>query len=186
LQFAAVNHLMTEQYGKSLRILAVWSKKLEAVGHWYQQLIAECLGKHGKGPTPLTVVGSRDLHTCGQLLLEGPRDRLINNLIVKNPRSVPVMIQMADHNEDGLNALSRKGLPDLTLAALRGANQVFFDVGRPAADIIVPGLSEHTVGQLMQMLMLATVVEGRLMGVNPYSQPAVDIFKQQQLDFLQS
>ena len=185
LQFAGVNHLMAEQCGKPLRVLSVWSKKLEAVGHWYEQLISECLGKRGRGPTPLTAVGSRDLHCRGQLLLEGPRDRVINNLVVKSQRSVPVLVQMSDHNEDGLNAVSRKGIPDLTSAALRGANQACFDAGRPTADLVVPTLSEHTIGQLLQMLMLATVVEGRLRGVNPYSQPAVNLYKHRQLDALE-
>jgi glucose-6-phosphate isomerase len=41
----------------------------------------------------------------------------------------------------------------------------------------VPTLSEHTVGQLLQLLMLATVVEGRLMGVNPYGQPAAEAYQ---------
>ena len=48
---------------------------------------------------------------------------------------------------------------------------------RPTADLTLPVLSEHTVGQLMQMLMLATVVEGRLMGINPYGQPGVEAYK---------
>jgi glucose-6-phosphate isomerase len=84
---------------------------------------------------------------------------------------------MADHNEDDLNALSRKSYPDLSEAALRGANQAYSESARPTADLIVPTLSEHTMGQLMQMLMLATVVEGRLMGINPYGQPGVEAYK---------
>jgi glucose-6-phosphate isomerase len=185
LQFAGINHLMAEQGGKPVRVLSVWSKKLETIGHWYEQLVSESLGKRGRGPTPLTVVGPRDLHCRGQMLLEGPRDRMINNLVVRSPRSVPVLVQMSDNNEDGLNALSRKGMPDLTSAALRGANQAYFEAGRPTADLVIPTLSEHTIGQLLQMLMLATVVEGRLMGINPYSQPAVDVFKHHQLDALE-
>jgi glucose-6-phosphate isomerase len=185
LQFAAVSHLLAEECGKPSRVLAVWSKKLESVGHWYEQLVSESLGKRGRGPAATTVVGTRDLHCRGQVLLEGPRDRVINNLVVKSPRSVPVQVQMSDHNEDGLNAISRKGIPDLTTAALRGANQAFFDVGRPTADIIVPTLSEHTLGQLFQMLMLATVVEGRLAGVNPYSRPAEELYQHNLMDHLQ-
>ena len=50
-------------------------------------------------------------------------------------------------------------------------------MGRPTCDINLPGLSEHTMGQLLQMLMLATVVEGRLMGVNPYSAPSADGYR---------
>jgi glucose-6-phosphate isomerase len=174
LQFAGVNYLLAEELGKPLRILSVWSKKLEGVGLWYDQLLTESLGKQGRGPTPLTIVQTRDRYGRGQQHQEGPRDRVINNLVVKNPRALPIMVQMADHNEDELNVYCRKGLPDLLGAALRGTTQAYFEVARPTADLVVPTLSEHTVGQLLQMLMLATVVEGRLMGINPYSQPGLE------------
>src|SRR5262249_31762880 len=152
------NYLMAQQLDKPMRVLAVWSKKLEALGLWHDQLLAESLGKQGRGPTPLTVVQTRDLHSRGQQHQEGTRDKVINNLVVKSWQSVPIPIGMSDHNEDGLNALNRKGLPDLLDAARQGTNQAQFDAARPTADIIMPVLSEHTMGQLMQMLMLATVI----------------------------
>jgi glucose-6-phosphate isomerase len=62
-------------------------------------------------------------------------------------------------------------------AAFRGTNDAYAAVARPTADIVMPTISEHTIGQLMQMLMLATVVEGRLMGINPYGQPGVEAYK---------
>ena len=37
-------------------------------------------------------------------------------------------------------------------------------------------MAENRVPTL-QMLMLATVVEGRLLGVNPYGQPGVEAYK---------
>jgi glucose-6-phosphate isomerase len=177
LQYAAVNHLMAEEQGKPVRVLSIWSKKLAAVGLWYDQLLAESLGKRGRGPTPLTAVQTRDLHARGQQHQDGPRDKVINNLVVRNPRHPPILIGMADRNEDDLNALNRTGLPDLMRAALEGTNRAYFEAARPTADLIVPTLSEHTMGQLLQMLMLATVVEGRLMGVNPYGQPGVEAYK---------
>jgi glucose-6-phosphate isomerase len=179
LQYAGVNYLMTEEIGKPVRVLAVWSKKLEALGLWHDQLLAESLGKQGRGPTPLTVAHTRDLHSRGQQHQEGPRDKIINNLVIRTPRTPPIAVGMADHNEDQLNALARKTLPDIMEAALRGSNQAHQDVARPTADLVVPTLSEHTMGQLMQMLMLATVVEGRLMGINPYGQPGVEAYKRQ-------
>lgn len=177
LQYAAVNYLMCQDADKPIRVLACWSKKLEVLGMWYDQLLAESLGKQGRGPTPLTIVQTRDLHSRGQQHQEGTRDKIINNLVVKTPRLPPITIGMAERNEDDLNALSRKGLPDLMDAALRGTTQAYLDVARPCADLVLPTLSEHVMGQLMQMLMLATVVEGRLMGVNPYGQPGVEAYK---------
>ena len=55
---------------------------------------------------------------------------------------------------------------------------------RPTTDLTLPALSEHVMGQVMQMLMLATVVEGRLLGVNPYGQPGVEAYKKNMVRIL--
>lgn len=186
LQFACINHLAAEELGKAVRVMAVWSKKLEALGQWYDHLVAESLGKHGRGVTPLTCVMPRDLHTRGQQHQEGARDKIIHNLLVKQPKSPPIQIGMSDRNEDDLNGLSRKSLPDILDASWRGATQASFDAARPTADLLLPTLSEHTIGQLMQMLMLSTVVEARLMGINPYGQPGVEVYRKHMRSFLKS
>jgi glucose-6-phosphate isomerase len=186
LQFAAVNYLMAVDVGKRTRVLAVWSRKLEAVGWWYDQLLSESLGKQGRGPTPLTVVQTRDLHSRGQQHQDGGRDKVINNLYVRSAKHTPIPIGMADRNEDELNAISRKGYPDLLEAAFKGTNEAYQDAARPTADIVLPVLSEHTMGQLMQMLMLATAVEGRMSGINPYGQPGVEAYKANMMRILKS
>jgi glucose-6-phosphate isomerase len=177
LQYAAVNYLMNTQVQKPIRVLSIWSKKLEALGYWYDQLLAESLGKQGQGPTPVTALQTRDLHSRGQQHQDGTRDKIINNLVVKSWTHPPMMVGRSDRKEDPLNEYSRKGWPDIMNAALQGTNQAYYGAARPTADIVLPAISEHTMGQLMQMLMLATVVEGRLMGVNPYGQPGVEVYK---------
>jgi glucose-6-phosphate isomerase len=174
LQFAGINYLMTTERHKGTRVLAAWSKKLEGLGRWYDQLLAESLGKNGQGPTPLTIVPTRDLYARGQQLLEGPRDKMINHLTVRTPRQPPIMIGMADRNQDDLNQFNRKGFPDLLDASLQASHKACFDAARPAAELVLPALSEHVMGQVMQLLMLATVVEGRLLGINPYGQPTAE------------
>ena len=57
-------------------------------------------------------------------------------------------------------------------------DEAYADAARPTADLVLPTLNEHAIGQLLQMLMLATVVEGRMMGTNPYGQPGVEAYKQ--------
>jgi len=186
LQYAAVNYLLSEEFGKPVRVMALWSKKLESFGLWYDQLVAESLAKNGRGPTPMTSVLSRDLHSRGQQFQDGTRDKIINNVVIKTPRTPPVNIGMGEHNQDDLNWLNRKGYPDFMSAAYRATLEAYGEVARPTADLVLPVLSEHTMGQLMQMLMLATVVEGRLMGVNPYSQPGVDVYKRHMKTILKS
>ncbi|CAN5260608.1 glucose-6-phosphate isomerase [soil metagenome] len=186
LQYAAVNYLLSEEYHKPTRVLACWSRKLESVGLWHDQLLSESLGKQGRGPTPLTVVQTRDLHSRGQQHQDGTRDKVINNLFVRTIKHPALPIGMSDRNEDDLNSISRKGYPDLLAAAFEGTNQAYLEAARPSADIILPVLSEHTLGQLLQMLMLATAVEGRLSGINPYGQPGVETYKQNMMKFLKA
>jgi glucose-6-phosphate isomerase len=177
LQYAAINHLMHEEMHKPIRVLSVWSKKLEALGFWYDQLLSESLGKQGRGATPITAVETRDLHSRGQQHQDGCRDKMINNVFVKSVRQPEISLGMADHNEDDLNALSRTTYPQMLKAGFEGTKQAYRDVAHPTADIMLPAINEHALGQLMQMLMLATVVEGKLMGVNPYGQPGVQAYK---------
>ena len=174
LQFAAVNALVTRDLKKPIRVLNTWSKKLGSLGLWYAHLVSDALGKRGHGPTVLNMLSSRDLVTRGQQHQEGTRDRVIINLYVKSPRSVPIDVQMDETNADQLNRYARKTLPDIMAASWEGMNRSYHQVARPTADLIVPTLSEHTLGQLLQMLMLATAVEARMLGVSPYSAPSRD------------
>ena len=76
-----------------------------------------------------------------------------------------------------MNSLSGKTLPDILQAAFAGTNQAYAEDFRRTAAIRLPRLDEGSLGQLLQMLMLATVVEGRLVGINPYGQPGVEAYK---------
>jgi glucose-6-phosphate isomerase len=177
LDYVGVAHLMEERQGATIRILSAWANGLEALGLWYDQLLSESLGKQGRGATPLTVVNSRDLHSRGQQHQEGRRDKLITNLIVGEVRRDRLKAGRSDLNHDELNSLEDKTMPELLQAAIEGTNQAYRDDGRPTADVHLPRLDEATLGQLLQMLMLATVVEGRLIGINPYGQPGVEAYK---------
>ncbi|MBC8352429.1 MAG: glucose-6-phosphate isomerase [Planctomycetes bacterium] len=177
LDFVGVSHLLEQQRGASIRIMSVWSKALEAVGLWYDQLLAESLGKAEKGATPLTTVNTRDLHSRAQQHQEGRRDKLVTNVIVDNWRCDSLAVGHSDLDQDKLNDLAYKTLPELMSAAIQGTNEAYREDNRPTADIHLPDTSEASIGQLFQMLMLATVVEGRLMGINPYGQPGVEGYK---------
>lgn len=177
LQYTAVNHLMEINRGATARLLSVWSKALETAGLWYDQLLAESLGKFQKGAMPLTTVNTRDLHSRHQQHQEGRRDKIINNVIVENCRFDPLMVGSRASDVDTLNDIAEKGLPDIMTAAIQGTNQALREDGRPTTDLYLPRVDEYHMGQFFQMLMLATVVEGRLLGLNPYGQPGVEAYK---------
>jgi glucose-6-phosphate isomerase len=177
LRYVAVNHLLEVKRGATIRVLSTWSKALEAVGLWYDQLLAESLGKDKLGATPLTTVNTRDLHSRHQQHQQGRPDKVFNNLIVENFRQDPLAVGDSSRNQDGLNDIAGKTLPDIMEAAIRGTNEALHEDGRPTTDLILPECNPYTIGQLLQMLMLATVVEGRLLGINPYGQPGVEQYK---------
>jgi glucose-6-phosphate isomerase len=168
---------MEELRGAAIRVLSTWGKGLEAAGMWYDQLLSESLGKQGRGATPITVVNTRDLHSRGQQHQQGRRDKLITNLIVDQARRPAFAVGRSELDQDQLNALADKTLFDIMSAASAGTNQAYAEDGRPTADLHLPRLDEASLGQFFQMLMLATVVEGRLIGVNPYGQPGVEAYK---------
>ena len=178
LDYVATCHLFEKDCGRNIRVLSTWGNRLEAVGLWYDQLLAESLGKHERGATPITGVNTRDLHSRGQQHQEGSPDKLITNLFVEHCRSSALSIpESRGFNADELDRYSGMTLPDVLTAALNGTNQAYADVDRPTANLVLPKLNEYTLGQLFQMLMLATAVEGRLIGINPYGQPGVEAYK---------
>jgi glucose-6-phosphate isomerase len=73
--------------------------------------------------------------------------------------------------------MAGKSLPEMLRAAIKGTNQAYLSDQRPTADIHLPSNDEGSLGQFLQMMMLATVVEGRLLGINPYGQPGVEAYK---------
>lgn len=177
LDYVGVNHLAEVNLGCRTRILSAWSNALESTGLWYDQLLAESLGKQELGALPLTVVNTRDLHSRAQQHQEGRRDKIVNNLIVDAYRHDPLGVGKTGWNQDGLDDLAHRSMPELMAAAIRGTNDAYREADRPTTDIHMPLANEFSLGQLFQMLMLATVVEGRLLGINPYGQPGVEAYK---------
>jgi glucose-6-phosphate isomerase len=177
LKYVAVNHLLETLRGCNVRILSVWSKALESAGLWYDQLLAESLGKDLLGAMPLTTVNTRDLHSRHQQHQQGRRDKVVNNLIVDKYRFDALPVGRRTSDPDSLNDIAEKTLPDIMKAAIEGTNEALRSDGRPTTNLFMPRVDETFMGQFFQMMMLATVVEGRLLGMNPYGQPGVEAYK---------
>ena len=177
LDYVATCHLFEKHLSMDVRVLSTWGDRLEAVGLWYDQLLAESLGKDQRGALPLTVVNTRDLHSRGQQHQEGKRDKLIHNLYAETAGSADPAIPESSDDQDGLNKYAGKTVFDVLTAAREGTDQAYAEDRRPTADIALPKLNAKSVGALLQMFMLATAVEGRLIGINPYGQPGVEAYK---------
>jgi len=186
LDYVGVCHLLEKHHGMDIRVLSTWGNKLEAIGLWYDQLLAESLGKQEQGATPLTVVNTRDLHSRGQQHQEGKRDRLITNVTIGSPTLDAIQVPNVTDNldQDQLNRIAGKTMPELLLAAIDGTNKAYRDDNRPTADLRLEKLDAYHIGALLQLLMLTTTIEGRLIGINPYGQPGVEGYKNNMSDIL--
>ncbi len=131
LQFAAVSRRMAEQGGRA-RVFASAHSQLNAVGRWYGRL---------------TATAHRGLP-------------LITNLIVREPRRDPLIVPALPAcvaNADGLDHLTGPSWPDL-LAATHAAHA---SSEQPSDTILLPRVDEHSIGQLLQFLVLANLVASR-------------------------
>jgi glucose-6-phosphate isomerase len=166
LRFAGVSRLAEERLGATIRVVSCWSHRLEALGPWYDQLLAESLGRRGSA-APVAAVVARDPPGAGPEHRRWRRDTLTMNLVGGEPRcdrlTLPALGGLAA-NEDGLDDLVGRSWPEMLAAAVAGTTEAFADEQLPAVSLILPRIDEHTVGQILQMLMLATAVEGRLEG----------------------
>ena len=177
LQYVGAAHLLETSRGVDIRVLSVWSKALESAGLWYDQLLAESLGKAEMGATPVTAVNTRDLHSRAQQHQEGRRNKVIVNVAIRSTRTDRIRVPKRDSDHDALNQLAGKPMTELLSAAYQGTNQALQEAGRPVIDIELESTDAFSLGQYFQMMMLATVVEGRLLGINPYGQPGVEAYK---------
>lgn len=159
LDHAGVSHLAGEE-GARLRVLSIPSSRLESLGSWHVRLLAESLGVAAHIATPLT--GTVASGSGGMRSGDGRRDVLVTHVVVGEPRrdrlAVPV-VGTFGHDEDALDALVGTTWPELQAAAAKDSGG---QSRPPAAEIVLPRIDEHAIGQLMQMLMLSAVVEGRL------------------------
>lgn len=173
--YAAIMHLSYVS-GRNISIMTAWSKCLEFVGFWYDQLAAESLGKDGTGRVPFTAVNTRDLHARGQQVQDGARNTVVTNLVVKaSRRSIDVQPDAAD--TDGLNYLTGWTLDSMLAGAKSGTQFAYARDQRPSLDVVIPQVNAFTLGQLFYFFELATLAEGYLQKVNPLDQPGVEAYK---------
>ena len=159
--------------GKPISVLMAYADRLERMTRWYVQLWAESLGKDGKGTTPVGALGPVDQHSQLQLFIAGPRDKLFTIVTVgaagRGPRVDQKLADLA-----GEPVLGAKTIGDLVAAQGRATAETLAKNGCPVRTIHIDRLDEASLGELLMQLMLETIIAARLLGVDPFDQPAVE------------
>jgi len=159
--------------GKPITVMLAYADRLERFTRWYVQLWAESLGKDGKGTTPLAALGPVDQHSQLQLFIAGPSDKLFTIVTVgvqgQGPRIAADLARLAGEPD-----FAGKTIGDLVAAQGRATADTLAKNGRPVRTIHVERLDERSLGELLMHSMLETIIAARLMGVDPFDQPAVE------------
>ena len=143
---------------------------------WYQQLVAESLGKKSKGVLPIISSVPKDNHSLMQLYLDGFKNNFFTFFYVKDTLSKKI------NNKYLFNSfkyLKNKKLEDVLSAQFIATQNVFNKKNIPFRTFIVNKKNEETLGELFIFFMLETILVGKAMGVNPYDQPAVELIKKE-------
>ncbi len=174
---AAMHFLMDTARGRNVRVMMTYADALERLAAWFVQLWAESLGKDGKGSTPHGAVGTTDQHSQVQLYMEGPQDKVIEIVEVRDhPRDLE--IPAAYEDLEGVGYLGGHTMAELLNVECDATRKALTEAGRPNATIRLGTVNEENLGYLLQALEIQTAVSGNLYGVNAFDQPGVEAGKQ--------
>ena len=180
--YATVRNLLYRN-GKKIEILESFEPGFRSFGGWWQQLFGESEGKDGKGIFPAYAELTADLHSLGQLIQEGERN-LFETMVRFDPPENRLVIGGDWKNLDGLNYLEGKSLDVVDEKAYLGTVAAHVDGGVPVITMECGELNAAKVGELFYFLELCCAVSAYMLGVNPFNQPGVELYKRNMFQLL--
>ncbi len=182
---ALVHYLLTRKRRKTIHVMFAFSNRLHGVGEWYSHLCAVSQGKmlnrKGKavhvGPSPMASLGTSDQHGQMQLYCEGPFDKVVTFVTVKDHGAKAV----APATYPKIEAIQHLQNADFTTImdyGYWGTEQHITAAGRPNMTIQLDVVDEANVGGLYYLLQLSTAMSAELYGIDPFDQPGVEHCKQ--------
>ena len=155
-------------------VIINYDERSENLFNWYQQLIAESLGKKKKGLLPVVSNMPKDNHSTMQLYLDGFKNNFFTFFYVNEKNSEKIK------NNTILSSqyyLKNKNLSQVTLAQKKATENVFNNKNIPFRSFEINKRDEKTLGELFCFFILETILIGQSMNLNPYDQPAVELIK---------
>ena len=155
-------------------IILNYDEKSNNLFKWYQQLVAESLGKKGKGILPVVSCMPRDNHSLMQLYLDGPKNNFFTFFHVKEKNSDII-------NKDKIISshgyLNNKNFNDIIYSQKIATENVFSKKKIPFRSFEILNRNEKVLGELFCFFILETILIGRALNVNPFDQPSVELIK---------
>ena len=163
-------------------VILNYDSSLNDLGYWYQQLVAESLGKQGKGINPILSFGPKYHHSLLQLYLDGPKDKFFTFFnSSKRENKLKVARDIIPNN---MGFLINKNLEFIINAQCNATKNIFKLKKIPFRQITFTKKNEDELGEIFTFFVLETILLSRLMNINPFDQPAVEQVKIETKRFL--
>ncbi len=159
---------------KSNSIILNYDKRSNDFFLWYQQLVAESLGKKGKGILPVISNMPKDNHSLMQHYLDGIKNNFYTFYFVKENNSKKISKELLFKSH---NFLKNKTINDIKFSQYLATENVFNKKKIPYRSFMIKKRDEKTLGELFIFFMLETILLGRALKLNPFNQPAVELIK---------
>ncbi len=159
-----------------LSIILNYDCKSENLFSWYQQLIAESLGKKSKGILPLVSTMPKDNHSLMQFYLDGPKKSFFTFFSVSERNSSKINSKnlLKSHSY-----LRNQNLKKIINSQMLATKHVFSRKKIPFRSFEILKRNEQSLGEIFSFFILETILLGRALKVNPFDQPSVELIKKQ-------
>lgn len=141
---------------------------------WCQQLLAESLGKNGKGFMPIVSNAPKDHHSLLQLYLDGPKDKIFYIFSSENKKKIKINSKIFGEKARYLN---KKNYENIKLSQKNALITILKEKKIIFKEIIIKKFDESTLGKLFFLFIFETIVFSKILKVNPFDQPAVERVK---------
>ena len=157
-------------------IIINYDQKSQNFFKWYQQLVAESLGKKNKGIMPIISNMPKDNHSVMQFYLDGFKNNFFTFFYVNE-----INTQKIKKNSilPSLNYLKDKSVSDIIFSQKKASENVFIKKKIPFRIFEIKKRDEKTLGELFSFFILETILVAKYIGVNPYDQPSVELIKKE-------
>lgn len=172
------------RHGKKVEMFVTYEPRLVQLGEWFKQLFGESEGKNHKGLLPDSATFSTDLHSLGQYIQDGTQSFFETVMFINKPQN-EVIIPEAEDNGDELNYLAGKNMAFVNEKAFQGTLEAHSVTAKvPNCIIEVDELDVETLGYLFYFFEKTCAMSAYLLGINPFNQPGVEIYKKNMFHLL--
>jgi glucose-6-phosphate isomerase len=168
------NILDYSKKGKTNSIILNYDENSNDLFYWYQQLVAESLGKKGKGILPIVSNLPKDNHSLMQLYLDGTKNNFFTLFFVNEKSNLKINSNLLLKSHDYLKG---KNLEKIKEIQFNATQNVFKKKNIPFRSLYINKRSEETLGELFTFFILETILVGKALKINPFDQPAVELIK---------